>query len=932
MDDISSEQLEGILDALKANADALTRMTVNTGKFNSGTHAASSKLVADLYSKHSKALDSSVTSIAASLKSVTASADALSTGLKILLKGVIGGAVVAEIIESGEHMFKTYQKLSDVGQTFGGNMIAMGQAAAEAQMPLDEFSHMLLKNSVAAAQLKDGVGQSGISLGKLQLSVKEQIKQFGFFGMSMEDISDLTGDYAETLRLSGSAAYKNKQMMTDQVTQFAKDISEWSAATGVDRKKLAEDTNDTMRNVMLNAVELTNSQQQAMQKIAISLNSIPDGGGKELADGVAETVGALNVGMDVYNTQFGKMLNHGDPSGMLMQQYRALAKKAQMGEKITDDQMDAQRTSNQLYLKQNGERLEQMAMAGDQESAQLLAMLEKDRGFDAVKAKQARKDAETQTKLTKTFESIEFYFNKLIGSFKTGFFESLNKLGDDFDEKNIEETFKSLSVGAKSLGNSLGMLVQPTMDLLTNAVVPLTDEFVKNLTPNTKDFHSFIKDKLVPDMEELGKIVRYVVVPAISGLAGLVMNYLLPALTLVSNGVTSFAGLFTSNKGIAGSIGLATAGILGFVALLTGKRLLGGLISTIAGLPITLAKSLFGFGKNILTKEAVIEAAVVNINGKGGGSSGLSGGGVGGGGGRGAVEAEEAAGAAAAKKPGVLGRVGNFLSKGKGYSAGGGLAGRLVSGVAGSIVANPLFGGVASGGAKMLGAVSEWAGKGGAMAMRLFRSKAASFIGKLLLKSIGPIIAASAAGIEAHKNISEAYANLLAGKISQAEYNKIWFSQISKAVGSTVGAVGGEALGDVTAGPIGGVVAGTVGYEGGSKLGGVAGSSLGGLYNRLTGAATIAKPKAAVPKTPDLAQIQKEIAETKNNILEEGGQRKNGRTTPIPGDETEGKKHTDLLAQLNDNMAKLIALQQQYASQSLQLQKAGNKAIKQNGQ
>ena len=968
MDDYTSEDLDRVIDALRTNAEALGRVSVNLSKGGgadtSGLSGATAKLIKD-FNTQARSMTSSIGQISTSMRTLGGSAEELSAGIKGILRtgffGAIGGAMFAELIEAGEGLAKTYRHLSDVGETFGGSMLSMSKAAADANLPLDEFSAMITRNSVAAEQLEQTSKTTGTSFSSLQKGVTQNLKSLGMYGMSLSEISDLTGDYSETLRLSNSATYRNKEAMTEQITKFAADISEWSAATGRSRKELEEATNDTLRSISATSLQLNKSQQEALTQANAGLNALDPS--KQFANALNDTIAQIQQGGNVANTDFYQKMVKANPAvaAQIGEQFTSMAKKVLNGSVKSSDLDQLANESEKAFKAQKKNLYFQAYNAKNADAADLYSTLNQIDGYLTPGAKAAREAAGKQGMITNQFLQLETNLTALGTSFKSSilkvlgiFDDSGNQASVDAADKKMTEMFATLNSIASTVGTDIGETLKYLFggDFASD-IAPLRATLapvVTEISDTLKEFGKYlVSAQFGKDLETFRNGFK----EAVKDLSA-VITKVVHGFEAVDHALAWVFGKFDNNGPFSKGLAAVVTGMLGFAAIFKGPKLLA-----------TIAKGIFG----TLTQRVDIKAAVVNVNGPGGG---LGGGGGGGGGGGAASAAErEAAKEAeeAAAKKGIFGRLGGFIGKNASRAGGflkSGLGGLLASEVTPTL-AGPVGGlvnrGIAAGGSflggvkdigssllsRAGGAISSgvsgvknsFLGRGAASAAEFVVDKGGSLAkagaalldkitlsraSAILSKAVGPLIAAGVAAVEARAMIQNALKRKANGEISEAECNTI----IGKAIGGcllgAVGSVGGEAIGVAGGAALGGVgavvggaVVGTAGGAAGTAIGSAGGGGLASIYNRLTGASTT----PVVPRNPRSVELQKkyddefsaeQLLEKKRDAIGANG----AQVTPAMH-----QMQIDLQKQVLEELKKLTAISTQAAKENANLQKKG---------
>jgi hypothetical protein len=452
--DISPEDFRKNIDALRQNTAILNKIA--------GTSAtASGNMTSDesIRSRYASNLNQNINTLAGHFKTLGGSAEGLIYGFNNILGKVIGGEAIAHILKAGLDLSKTYRSLSDVGQTFNGSMIDMARQAGAAGLPLSTFSQMLEKNSTAAAVLLENTNGNKTSLGELQKSVRDNTRQFGFYGMSLEQISDLTGDYTETLRLQGRTADIDARQTGIDIAKFSQEISDFSAVTGKSRAEIAKETNDAMRDVSFASRDYSAAQEGAARSAIAFAASLPGSTGQELSKMLSQSIA---FGGSIFTEQGKEFAKSGVSE--INNVIDAMADKVNKGQNF--DEHDAAENLAQLQriYKDNKDSLRIQAQNGNASAIHTLGMLEQINGINAKQYAEQLKQQQKMQKVTLFFSTLEEKLSVLSGSFLEGLMEPLQQLETSFDTgsdtlKSWQTTFKDVG---KSVGNFIAAVFTPT--------------------------------------------------------------------------------------------------------------------------------------------------------------------------------------------------------------------------------------------------------------------------------------------------------------------------------------------------------------------------------------------------------------------------------------------------------------------------------------
>jgi hypothetical protein len=337
-------------------------------------------------------------------------------------------------------------------------------------------------NRVAQSQQTANKTQRS-TLAELQLTVRNDLEQFGFYGMALGELTNATSDYMETMRQGGLLYKLDNQERAHAVETMAADVTVMSAVFGKSREAIMKTTNDAMRqtNFAASMIGSDKSRAEAGQKWITFFASIPGQSGDKLASMFAEQSGRggyidtemgkgfIDTGMGQLNAIFARANDALD---------KGIAPNAEMQASIMDDAY--------TLIKNNKQRLQQLThdpamrkQAQDQLDIAIAVQgkyLDAQGNFDRVKYAQSVRDAEInkgkQDILTKNMLIFSSTFEKITGGFMEGFYGALANIMGGGDDQHLKASLQMLhdiflKLGS-AIGTVLGIILSPTsISLLT---------------------------------------------------------------------------------------------------------------------------------------------------------------------------------------------------------------------------------------------------------------------------------------------------------------------------------------------------------------------------------------------------------------------------------------------------------------------------------
>jgi hypothetical protein len=439
------------LGALKDKFDALTKQMTQMnklfGKFNSNSSGSGGSAIKqtgkdmESLSKKSKSVESGFGLMIASSNTLVKSLSQGAVDIKGFVHeygavykaasskfGIGAGLVVSSLAIAADaiggevkDIVKQYQDMRDIGQTYGGSIIGLGEAAARSRMSLDDYSKFMSKNSQVA---------SVVPIAEWSANLRSSMRDVGQLGMSTSEVNDVLGSYTKIMSMSG----KLQSLSMDDAVSSTKDLAiEMTALAGVSgksRKAILEDTQAAMNTATLRAA-ISEKEGQAgidyansITKATMFLASIPGEGGQFFSKMLAETAGAGAA----FLTQSGQTMVNAGMFGV-NNMMDAMNNKIKAGGKLSSQE---QANFYQEFLKEgkaNMENLRMQAMAGNQDAAKaidIITDMENNAGkYTAANIEKQQEMAKKQEAGTKALSNLEDTFNAVSSSIREGFWKTI---------------------------------------------------------------------------------------------------------------------------------------------------------------------------------------------------------------------------------------------------------------------------------------------------------------------------------------------------------------------------------------------------------------------------------------------------------------------------------------------------------------------------
>jgi hypothetical protein len=362
-------------------------------------------------------------------------------------------------------------RMADLGQSLMDMVDANGRAQLE--------QTATTKTTQSASRTAEGVQTK--SLAQLSLAVRDNLEQFGFYGMTVSDLNNATSDYMETMRLSGQLTNMGDRERTESVSSFVKETSDLAVIYGKSRDALIKATTDLMSDPVFASAnrkagkDVTESSAQVVAAIEGSL-------GHEWAQAFVTQTGA-NTSIPVAEmVKANQAIGMQSASSIVIDGFDALRKSGKktitpedvvpINKKYFDDlQANEQWLTTQatvyqnaqakLLLKTLNEAQGKYFVNGTYNQAKALASMKQD--LENAKIKDAL-DQQLLT-LPNTLEKIK-------GGFMEGYYGSLAELMGGGDSQQLKTTMEMLRVDFLALGRGVGtflayLLSPKSMSILT---------------------------------------------------------------------------------------------------------------------------------------------------------------------------------------------------------------------------------------------------------------------------------------------------------------------------------------------------------------------------------------------------------------------------------------------------------------------------------
>jgi hypothetical protein len=225
--DLKPKEIKAIEDEIKATKNA----TKTTKKFGQSMKDAGAGLIKSI---GKMAIDTAlaVPRTIMNFMDATSGVNDFTSATKEFA-GTLGAPLhlLGKSIDFNANMFKT---LSQQGAGFGKSVIALRNAAHDANMPLMQFMDIVQKNTQTFAALFGNVDNGMNSLVSFSKALREATKtELAEFGLNLEETSEFMMTQLEIERVRGAAENIQQGTLIRRTVEYAKQLTRLSKLTGI---------------------------------------------------------------------------------------------------------------------------------------------------------------------------------------------------------------------------------------------------------------------------------------------------------------------------------------------------------------------------------------------------------------------------------------------------------------------------------------------------------------------------------------------------------------------------------------------------------------------------------------------------------------------------------------------------------------------------
>lgn len=378
-----------------------------------------------------------------------------SAGLGNLTKLMGIGGIFGVMAKAVDNTTKTYQDMTAVGQSFGGSMLEMQTAAADAALPLDQFAAIIKKNNVVMATL--GVKP----FFEMSKALRTSMTDIGQLGMTSSQLNDFMGEYMNTQRLYGHLEGLSSDKSVAAMKSLAVETQKASEMTGMSRDMIMKGTFKAMQDETIRAKMMMMSSSSsasftaALGKSAAYMSALPGTAGETLSAMLAQSVGRGSALLSDASQTFIDAGLFGVTDMM-----DTMAKKVASGNVTDQDQANFNKKFVAEGMK-NMSSLQFQAATGNAAAKSAIIMISEMKAL----ANKSPEDLAATSKMTKFMLNLSTVIDNLSGKIRGAFFKGLDNFMSNFekftDSPAFTELTEKIGVMATRFGTFLGEALTP---------------------------------------------------------------------------------------------------------------------------------------------------------------------------------------------------------------------------------------------------------------------------------------------------------------------------------------------------------------------------------------------------------------------------------------------------------------------------------------
>ena len=181
------------------------------------------------------------------------------------------------LAKSLDYNIENYKTLASYGADFGKSLIGLRQAAYDAQLPIEEFRNAIGRNTENLAALFGTVNQGTRGFSDITNIVRRNLSgSFADLGITTEQLLEYQNTYLSRQRIQGRRDFLNNEVVSQQVSAYAKSLNELSRLTGIQNAELDKQVKEQQADGVFQAYLSSLDEKTAMntQNLIATLSAV----------------------------------------------------------------------------------------------------------------------------------------------------------------------------------------------------------------------------------------------------------------------------------------------------------------------------------------------------------------------------------------------------------------------------------------------------------------------------------------------------------------------------------------------------------------------------------------------------------------------------------------------------------------------------------
>jgi len=392
--------------------------------------------------------------------------DGSASGVAGIFKNVpLIGPVFAAVAGAADDVVKSYQAVSQSGATFGGSISKFAAASSQAGMTMAEFSGLIAKNSQAMGAFGTTTEGGAANFARVSKQLRATGSDLYALGFSTAEINQGLASYGNLMKLQGQQGKKSNAELAAGARSYMKELDLLAKATGKSRQQVEDQMAAMAKDAQFQASMAGLGPQVRDSFLAVTAG-LPAG-----LNDFAKDIMATGTATTEENQKLMAMMPQ---SAAMLQRMNA---KMQRGEAVTLEERNA---LNNLMKQEGGKQLQNMKYAGaaNAELAGTVNKLAATQQINAnalVEATEEQKKAAAETdKMNKKMSEFQQAIAQVSNDFKillanSGIldvliqaFQGLVGLANQY----LVPAFNIVASVVMKVANGIGILLQPALDYL----------------------------------------------------------------------------------------------------------------------------------------------------------------------------------------------------------------------------------------------------------------------------------------------------------------------------------------------------------------------------------------------------------------------------------------------------------------------------------